>query len=69
MVSEGLGIAVITKSAARDYEQFQKILVFDFPDVAQRRKLYIVKHKNSILSPVAQAFYDYAKKYHEKTLE
>lgn len=25
-----------------------------------RRKLYLVRHKNSILSPIAQAFYDYA---------
>ena len=30
------------------------------------RKLYIVKHKNSILSPIAQVFYDYARKYYEK---
>ena len=31
-----------------------------------RRRLYIVKHKNSILSPIAQVFYDYARKYYEK---
>lgn len=66
MVSEGLGFAVISRSAARDYEQFQKILVFEFPDLDLYRKLYIVKHKNSILSPAAQAFYDYAKKYYKK---
>lgn len=60
MVSEGLGIAVISKSACEDYCQFKKLLSFNFDSVNLRRKLYIVRHKNSILSPIAQAFYDYA---------
>jgi len=60
MVSEGLGIAVISKSACEDYCQFKKILAFNFDNVNLRRKLYLVRHKNSILSPIAQAFYDYA---------
>jgi len=29
-----------------------------------RRKLYLVRHKNSILSPIAQTFYDYAAGYY-----
>ncbi len=60
MVSEGLGIAVISQSACEDYCQFKKLLSFNFDSVNLRRKLYLVRHKNSILSPVAQAFYDYA---------
>ncbi len=60
MVSEGLGIAVISKSACEDYCQFKKLLSFNFDSVNLRRKLYLVRHKNSILSPIAQAFYDYA---------
>lgn len=60
MVSEGLGIAVISKSACEDYCQFKKILAFNFDNVNLRRKLYLVRHKNSILSPIAQTFYDYA---------
>lgn len=59
MVSEGLGIAVISKSACEDYCQFKKILAFNFDSINLRRKLYLVRHKNSILSPIAQAFYDY----------
>ena len=59
MVSEGLGIAVISKSASEDYCQFKKILAFNFDNVSLRRKLYLVRHKNNILSPIAQAFYDY----------
>jgi len=59
MVSEGLGIAMISQSASRDYCQFQKILAFNFDNVSLRRKLYLVRHKNSLLSPAAQAFYEY----------
>ena len=46
--------------------QFEKVLAFPFGEEDLRRKLYIVKHKNSILSPIAQVFYDYARKYYEK---
>ena len=66
MVSQGLGIGLIAESAAQDYVQFGKILSFPFPDSDFRRRLYIVKHKNSILSPVAQVFYDYARKTGDK---
>lgn len=64
MVSEGLGIAVISKSACEDYCQFKKLLAFNFDSVNLRRKLYLVRHKNSILSPIAQAFYDYAASFY-----
>lgn len=68
MVSEGLGVAVLSKSASEDYRQFGKVLAFDFDTVTLRRKLYIIRHKNSILSPVAQAFYEYARQYyHQRT--
>ena len=66
MVGEGLGIGLISLSAARDFVQFGKILAFPFEEEPLRRRLYIVKHKNSILSPVAQAFYDYARRYQEE---
>lgn len=62
MVSQGLGVGLIASSAAQDYVQFGKLLSFPFPDTDFRRRLYIVKHKNSILSPIAQVFYDYARR-------
>lgn len=65
MVSEGLGVAVLSKSACADYCQFKKLLAFNFDSMKLRRKLYLVRHKNSILSPVAQAFFDYAAGYFE----
>ena len=67
MVSEGLGVGLIAQSAAQDYVQFGKLLAFPFPDSRFRRQLYIVKHKNSILSPIAQVFYDYARKAKDKS--
>ena len=66
MVSEGMGIAVISKSACEDYCQFHKLLAFDFDNITLRRKLYLMKHKNSILSPIAQVFYEYAKSFYIK---
>ena len=59
MVSEGMGVAVLSKSACEDYCQFKKILAFNFDSINLRRKLYLVRHKNSILAPIAQTFYDY----------
>lgn len=64
MVSEGLGIAIVSRSASEDYCQFGKVLAFDFNSVSLRRKLYLVRHKNSILSPIAQVFYDFAKGFY-----
>ncbi|MBR4992109.1 MAG: LysR family transcriptional regulator [Clostridia bacterium] len=66
MVSEGMGVAVLSKSACEDYQQFGKVLAFDFDNITLRRKLYIIKHKNSILSPIAQVFYDYARNFYKK---
>lgn len=66
MVGEGMGIGLISLSAARDYVQFGKVLAFPFEQEELRRRLYIVKHKNSILSPIAQTFYDYARRCNRK---
>lgn len=59
MVSEGLGIAVVSQTVCEDYCRFGKLLSFAFEQVVPRRKLYAVRHKNAILAPVAQSFYDY----------
>lgn len=64
MVSEGLGIAVLSRSAAENYCEFNRLLAFDFDNVSMRRKLYLVRHKNGVLSPIAQAFYSFAEEYY-----
>lgn len=66
MVSEGLGISVVSKSACEDYCQFKKIMAFDFENVPLRRKLYIVKSRKSVLSATALAFYEFAKGFYFK---
>ncbi|MBU5626218.1 LysR family transcriptional regulator [Oscillibacter sp. MSJ-2] len=66
MVSEGLGIAVISKTASESDCQFGNLLAFDFDSVSLRRKLYAVRHKKGILSPIAQTFYEYALEYYKK---
>ncbi|MDO5111802.1 MAG: selenium metabolism-associated LysR family transcriptional regulator [Clostridia bacterium] len=65
MVSEGVGIAVLSKSACEDYCQFHKILAFDFDNVTLQRKLYIVRRRTGMLSPIAQAFYAYARDFYK----
>lgn len=66
MVSEGMGIAILSKAAAADYVQFGKLLPFSFGKGKLQRKLYLVRLKNEVQSPVAQAFCDYARKYYHK---
>ena len=59
MVSEGVGIAVLPESACEDYRQLGKLLIVPFDSVSLRRTLCLIRHKNSILSPISQAFYEY----------
>lgn len=66
MVGDGLGVAIVQESVAQEGEQSGRTLSFAFPKGTIRRQLYIVRHKNSILSPIAQAFFDYAAKYYTK---
>ena len=60
MVAEGLGVAILSKSACGDFAQFGKLLTFDLGSPALRRRLYLVTRKGAILSPVAQTFHDFA---------
>lgn len=67
MVSEGVGIAIVSQSACKDYCSFRKILMFNLDQEDLKRNLYLVKNRHSILSPAAQAFYNFAKDfYHDK---
>ncbi len=69
MVSVGLGVSILSQSACADYCQFKKVLAFNFDNVSLRRKLYLVRHKSNILSPIAQTFYDYAADYYKGKLK
>lgn len=56
MVSEGVGLAILSHSACEDYCQFGKLLAFDLQGTVLRRKLYLIRRRGSLLSPAAQAF-------------
>ncbi|WP_145997702.1 selenium metabolism-associated LysR family transcriptional regulator [Marasmitruncus massiliensis] len=64
-VSEGMGISVISKRAAADFERFGMLLAFPPSGIAMTRKLYLVCRKNEHLSPQAKAFADFVLAYHQ----
>ena len=45
------------------------LLVIELPAVKIRRKLYILRRKNSILSPSAQVFYRFAEQFYHRNSE
>lgn len=66
LVEEGVGISVLSKSVA---EERERLLVIELPAVKIRRKLYILRRKNSVLSPSAQVFYRFAEEFYHRSPE
>ncbi len=66
MVAKGLGIAVISRSAAADYGQFGKVEIFDFQGGPLERMLYIAHRKNAPMSNAACCFFDFAAAYYRQ---
>ncbi|WP_312636785.1 selenium metabolism-associated LysR family transcriptional regulator [Oscillibacter sp.] len=61
LVEEGTGVAILSKSAA---EEREKLLTLELPGIRIRRKLYLLRRKNSVLSPSAQVFYSFAEGFY-----
>lgn len=61
LVEEGAGIAILSRSVA---EERGKLLALELPGVKIRRRLYILRRKNSVLSPSAQVFYRFAEGFY-----
>ncbi len=55
-VSQGLGISVVSRLSAEDFERLNLLLVFPLEHEPLARKLYFVQHKQRALSPVAKKF-------------
>ena len=55
-VCHGLGVSIISKIAAEDYEKFGYILTFDLDSDLLNRSIYLLYHKNRVLTPAARAF-------------
>lgn len=66
MVESGAGIAVLSKSAA---EENRRLLVIELPSMKIRRKLYILRRKNSVLTPTALTFYRFAEGFYRHPSE
>lgn len=62
-VKNGLGIAIISKIAARDLIDSGEVLSFDYVSEKLNRNLYFVYLKNRHLSPTAEAFMDETRKF------
>lgn len=65
-VAQGVGVSIVSNWAVESYQQFGKILVFDFKQSNRPRKLYLAQRKNDLLSPIARAFFEYAAQFYLK---
>lgn len=64
-VSMGMGISMISKKAAADYEKEGKILVYEIDKVPAVRKMYIVFDKRKKLTRMEKEFIEFCTKYYE----
>lgn len=61
LVSAGQGIAVLSRNML-DADR-EDLLVFNFNSAKLRRKLYILRYRNTDLPPAAQTFFSFAEEY------
>ncbi len=58
-ISQGLGISIVSRLSAADYERFGLLRMFHLAEGDLRRVLYVVHDKNRPLSPAGKAFVQY----------
>lgn len=58
-VSRGLGVSIISRRAAADFERFGLLLIFPLEGGALGRRLYLVQRKSGRLSPAARALAEF----------
>ncbi len=63
LVSQGVGLAIISKAVCDDYILQGLLLCFDLNPSCANRKLYVIKQRNGILSKDAQHFYKFVTKH------
>ncbi len=68
LVAGGLGVSILSERAARNFVQEKRVLLFELPEAASRRYLYLIFRKNYVLKTYIQAFCDYIRKYYAPTL-
>ena len=64
LVSNGLGISIVSQRSAENFSRYGKILTVNFDQIVPSREIYLVKNQEIPLSSTAQKFYDFASKYY-----
>jgi len=64
-VRTGLGVAVISKLSVRELVSAGAVDIFPINDLDLSRRLYLVYHRNRVLSGAAMNFRDYIQKKHD----
>lgn len=62
-VEAGTGVAFISKIAARESLEKKKVLEFRFPEVQAKRHIYLIYHKERVLSPATRNVIRYLREY------
>lgn len=62
-VEAGAGVAFISQIAVRESLENKKVLVFRFPEVQAKRLIYLVYHKERVLSPAVRNVMRYLRDY------
>lgn len=63
VVEEGVGIAFISKLAARESLEKQSVLEFDFPGMCTKRKFYLISHKERPKSAAVESLISGLRQY------
>lgn len=63
-VSLGLGVSIVSAISAEDYIRNGMLKAFEIENFPIKRQFYIVSHKNRPISPIANAFKEFALKYY-----
>lgn len=66
LVAQGLGISILSERAARNFVNEKRVLVFQLPETAARRSLYLIYPKHYMLSRSLQGFMDYILRFYSK---
>lgn len=64
LVAGSMGISLISRKAALDFEREKRILVFTIPEYPMTRQLYMIYKKNYIFQKNILAFINYLKNYY-----
>lgn len=62
LVAGGLGVSILSERAARNFVEEKRVLLFELPEGASRRNLYLLFRRNYVLKSYIQAFVEHVKK-------